>query len=223
MQINPYLFYNGNCEEALKFGFASVCINPNWVTTAAALLKGSPVKVCTVAGFPLGAHVPDIKALEARRSLREGATEIDKVINVGALKGGDVDLVRRDIAGIVEACRERRAVCKVIIETALLSDEEKVRACQLARRARANFVKTSTGYGGGGATAHDVALMAGAVCGTDIGVKASGGIRSAEDARKMIAAGATRLGASAGVKIVSEAKGLTVSDGAAAPSGARQY
>ncbi len=199
------------CEEALKFGFASVCINPNWVTTAAALLKGSPVRVCTVAGFPLGAHVPDIKALEARRALREGATEIDMVINVGALKGGDDDLVRRDIAGIVEACRERRAVCKVIIETALLTDEEKVRACRLAKRARADFVKTSTGFGPGGATAHDVALMSETVRAAGMGVKASGGIRSFADARKMIEAGATRIGASAGIRIVQEATGVTVS------------
>jgi len=200
------------CEEARQYSFASVCLNPSYVGLAARQLKGSPVKVCTVVGFPLGAHAPEIKAMEARRSIREGAKEIDMVINVGALKSGDDDLVYRDIRGVVEACRDGRAICKVIIEAALLTDEEKVRACQLARRAKADYVKTSTGFGPGGATAHDVALMSETVRGAGLGVKAAGGIRSYADAQKMIQAGATRIGASAGVKIVGEASRVTVSE-----------
>lgn len=204
------------CAEAERYGFASVCINPNWVGLAASRLKATPVKICSVVGFPLGAHLPEIKALEARRAIREGAREIDMVINVGALKGGDDETVYRDIRAVTEACLEGRSICKVIIEAALLTDDEKVRACRLAKRAHADFVKTSTGFGPGGATAHDVALMAEAVRGTRIGVKAAGGIRSFEDAQKMIQAGATRLGASAGVKIIKESKGLTVAEGGAA-------
>jgi deoxyribose-phosphate aldolase len=173
---------------------------------AAGCLKGSPVAVCTVAGFPLGAHVPEIKALEARRSIREGATEIDMVINIGALKSGDDDAVYRDIKAVVDACADGRAICKVIIECALLTDDEKVRACKAAKRARADFVKTSTGFSTGGATAADVALMSEAVAGTRMGVKAAGGIRSYEDLRAMVQAGATRIGASAGVQIIKEAK-----------------
>ncbi|HUU97101.1 MAG TPA: deoxyribose-phosphate aldolase [Phycisphaerae bacterium] len=204
------------CDEAKRYGFASVCVNPTFVRLSAERLKGTPVKVCSVAGFPLGAHVPEIKALEARRAIREGAREIDMVINVGALKGGDDELVYRDIRAVTEACMDGGAICKVIIEAALLTDDEKVRACRAAKRARANFVKTSTGFGPGGATAHDVALMAEVVRETRMGVKAAGGIRTYEDAQKMIRAGATRLGASAGVRIMQEAKGLTVSaDGAA--------
>ncbi len=203
------------CAEAARYGFASVCVNPNWVALAGRRLSGTPVKVCSVVGFPLGAHVPEIKALEARRAIRDGAREIDMVINVGALKGGDDELVYRDIRGVAEVCLEGRSLCKTIIEAALLTDEEKVRACRLAKRARADFVKTSTGFGPGGATAHDVALMAEAVRGTKMGIKAAGGIRTLEDARKMIQAGATRLGASAGVKIVQESKGMTVSEGEA--------
>lgn len=204
------------CDEAWQYGFASVCVNPSFVRLAADRLKRSAVRVCSVVGFPLGAHVPEIKALEARRAIREGAREIDMVINVGALKGGDDELVYRDIRIVTEACMDGGAICKVIIEAALLTDEEKVRACQAARRAHADFVKTSTGFGPGGATAHDVALMAEAVKGTRMGVKAAGGIRSYEDAKKMIQAGATRLGASAGVRIIKESKGLTVSESAAA-------
>lgn len=199
------------CTEALQYKFASVCINPCYVRLTADRLKGSGVKVCSVVGFPLGAHVPEIKALEARRAIRDGAEEIDMVINVGVLKGGEDELVYRDIRAVTLACLDGGAICKVIIEAALLTDEEKVRACQAAKRARADFVKTSTGFGPGGATAHDVALMAGAVCGTRMGVKAAGGIRSFEDAQAMIRAGATRLGASASVRIMKEAKGLTVS------------
>ena len=167
--------------------------------------------VCTVAGFPLGAHVPEIKAAEARRSIREGAREIDMVINIGALKGGDDDLVLNDIRAVVDACIDGRATCKVIIECALLTDDEKVRACQLARRARADYVKTSTGFSTGGATARDVALMSEAVRGARMGVKAAGGIRSLEDMKEMVQAGATRIGASAGVQIVKAAKGATIS------------
>ncbi|MCK4657952.1 MAG: deoxyribose-phosphate aldolase [Phycisphaerae bacterium] len=201
------------CAEAQEYGFASVCVNPNWVVLAAKCLKGTPVKVCSVVGFPLGAHVPEIKAMEARRAIREGAREIDMVINVGALKGGDDELVYRDIRAVTDACLEGRSICKVIIEAALLTDEEKTRACLLSKRARANFVKTSTGFGPGGATADDVALMAKAVRGARIGVKASGGIRNYKDAETMIQAGATRLGVSAGVRIIEESKGMTVSEG----------
>jgi deoxyribose-phosphate aldolase len=193
------------CEEALKFEFASVCINPTWVKFAAGLLAGSKVKVCTVVGFPLGATTPDVKAMEARKAIRDGAREIDMVINVGALKSGDDDLVYRDIRLVVDACEDGRALSKVIIETALLSDDEKVRACQAARRARADFVKTSTGFASGGATAADVALMAHVVRGTSMGVKASGGVRNLADLKQMVHAGATRIGASAGVAIVKEA------------------
>lgn len=195
------------CREAADYGFASVCINPSWVKLAADLLKGSSAAVCTVAGFPLGAHVPEVKAMEARRAIREGAREIDMVINIGALKSGDDEAVYRDIKAVVDACYDGRAICKVIIECALLTDDEKVRACRIARRARADFVKTSTGFASSGATAHDVALMAEAVHGARMGVKAAGGIRSYEDVKKMVEAGATRIGASAGVQIIKEAKG----------------
>ncbi len=207
------------CAEAAASGFATVCINPCWVKLAAECLKGSSVKVCSVVGFPLGANATETKVLEARRAIRDGAREIDMVINVGALKGRDDELVYRDIRGVVEACDDGRAISKVIIETALLSDDEKVRACQAAKRARADFVKTSTGFGPGGATSHDVALMSQTVAGTGMGVKASGGIRSFEDAKKMIEAGATRIGASAGVKIVKEAQGAPAPAAAPSPKG----
>ncbi len=201
------------CAEAEEFQFASVCVNPNHVHRAAQFLGTSKVRVCSVVGFPLGAHVPEIKALEARRAIRDGAREIDMVINIGALKSGDDQLVFRDIRAVVDACQEGRALCKVILETVFLDDDQIVRACRAAKKARADFVKTSTGFGGGGATAHDVALMADTVREARMGVKASGGIRTYEDAQKMIQAGATRLGASAGVKILQEARGVTVSDG----------
>jgi len=203
-----------------------VCINPSYVRHAANQLKGTTVKVCTVAGFPLGTHVPEIKAMEARRSIREGAQEIDMVINIGALKSGDDDWVFRDIKAVTDACIDGRAICKVIIECALLTDDEKVRACQIARRARADFVKTSTGFSTGGATAADVALMTQAVAGTRMGVKAAGGIRSYDDLKKMVAAGATRIGASAGVAIVKEATGVTESKSppaASASTGGSKY
>lgn len=194
------------CREAEQFRFASVCINPTWVKRAASNLRGTGVPVCTVIGFPLGATTSEIKATEARKALRDGAREVDMVINVGALKSGDQELVYNDIAKVVDAAHEVGATCKVILETALLTDEEKVIASALAKRAKADFVKTSTGFGPGGATVYDVALMRETV-GPDMGVKASGGVRTADDAEDMIAAGATRIGASAGVQIVSGTEG----------------
>lgn len=190
------------CGEAVQHRFAAVCFNPVWIRRAAQNLKGSGVKIASVVGFPLGASTPRIKAAEARQALRDGASEIDMVLNIGALKARDYDLVKRDIGGVVDACREVGALCKVILETVLLSDEEKVVASRLSKAAKAHFVKTSTGFGGGGATVYDVALMREAV-GPVLGVKASGGMKTAEDAQKMIAAGATRIGASAGVQMVS--------------------
>lgn len=194
------------CDEAKQYEFASVCINPTWVKRAADRLKGTPVVTCTVIGFPLGANTTAIKAMEARRSLREGAREVDMVINVGALKSGDYELVKDDIAKVAEAAHEVGGLCKVILETALLTDEEKVIASSLAKEAKADFVKTSTGFGPGGATVYDVALMRETV-GPDMGVKASGGVRTAEDVEDMIAAGASRIGASAGVQIVGGGEG----------------
>jgi deoxyribose-phosphate aldolase len=195
------------CEEAVQFGFASVCVNPAWVKRAAEFLKGSSVPVCTVIGFPLGATLPDVKAFEARRSIFNGAREVDMVINIGALKSGDDCLVEDDIKAVVEAAHENGILCKVIIETALLTDEEKVRACLASKNAGADFVKTSTGFAKGGATAADVALMRRTV-GKGLGVKASGGVKGIEDARAMFEAGATRIGASVGVKIAQEASGV---------------
>ncbi|HEX3600062.1 MAG TPA: deoxyribose-phosphate aldolase [Lacipirellulaceae bacterium] len=200
------------CQEAKEFGFASVCVNPYHVRHCASLLCGSSVKVCTVIGFPLGANVSETKALEARRAIRDGATEVDMVINIGALKSGQDDVVYRDIRAVVDAAMDGGAICKVILETSLLNDDEKTRGCLAARRARADFVKTATGFGPGGATAEDVALMSRAVSGTKMGVKASGGIRNLQDAEQMIRAGATRIGASAGVRIVKESQGATFSD-----------
>jgi deoxyribose-phosphate aldolase len=194
------------CYEARKFNFAAVCVNPTHVKLCTQLLQGSPVHVCTVVGFPLGATPPEVKAYEAQQSIDDGATEVDMVINVGALKSKDYALVERDIASVARTCHAGRAILKVIIEAALLTDEEKVIACQLAKAAGADFVKTSTGFGPGGATVHDVALMRRAV-GSGMGVKAAGGIKSFEDAQAMVAAGATRIGASAGIRIVQEAKG----------------
>ena len=191
------------CSEAKQYGFAAVCINPTWVHRAAENLRGTDVAVASVIGFPFGAATSEVKALEARRAIRDGAREIDMVINVGRLKSGMHDMVRDEIAKISAVCHEVGAINKVIIETALLTDEEKVIACQLARQAKADMVKTSTGYASGGATVFDVALMRETV-GPKMGVKAAGGIRTAEDVQDMIAAGATRIGASAGVKIVRE-------------------
>jgi deoxyribose-phosphate aldolase len=189
------------CFEARKYGFASVCINPTWVELCAKLLEGSSVKVCTVIGFPLGATSPEVKTFETINAIEHGATEIDMVINIGALKARDHELVARDIRGVVMAAHARGAIVKVIIEAALLNDEEKTIACLLSKEAEADFVKTSTGFASGGATVHDVALMRKAV-GAEMGVKAAGGVRTYEDAEKMVKAGATRIGASAGVKII---------------------
>ena len=189
------------CFEARKYGFASVCVNPTWVSLCAELLKGSPVKVCTVIGFPLGATSSETKVFETETAIRQGATEIDMVINIGALKARDLDLVAKDIRGVVNAAHSRGAIVKVIIEAALLNNEEKTIASLLSKEAGADFVKTSTGFASGGATVHDVELMRKTV-GPQMGVKAAGGVRTFEDAQNMIKAGATRIGASAGVKII---------------------
>jgi deoxyribose-phosphate aldolase len=193
------------CREAREFRFATVCVNPTWVSLCASLLQGSAVGVCSVVGFPLGATTPDVKQYETRRAVFDGAREIDMVINVGALKSGDVRLVERDIEAVASVCRDAGAVSKVIIEAALLSDEEKATACTLAKVAGADYVKTSTGFGPGGATVADVALMR-RVVGPEMGVKAAGGVRDLAGLQAMVAAGATRVGASAGVKIVREAR-----------------
>jgi deoxyribose-phosphate aldolase len=189
------------CYEARKYQFASVCVNPTHVKLCAELLQGTSVKVCTVIGFPLGASSPEVKAFEAETAIQDGATEIDMVINIGALKAGDHTLVAQDIREVVRAAHAHNVLVKVIIETALLTEEEKVQACLFSKEAGADFVKTSTGFSGGGATVEDVALMR-RVIGPDMGVKASGGVSDFDDAKSMVAAGATRLGASAGVKIV---------------------
>ncbi len=205
------------CYEARKHGFASVCVNPTHVKLCAELLKGSAVKVCTVIGFPLGATPPEVKAFEAGQAIDEGASEIDMVINIGAIKARDYEMAVRDVRAVVRASHANAALVKVIIEAALLTDEEKIAACLIAKEAGADFVKTSTGFGPGGATAADVALMR-KVVGPGMGVKAAGGIRNLADAQKLIEAGATRIGASAGVKIVAEAGG-SPQPAAAAPSG----
>jgi deoxyribose-phosphate aldolase len=189
------------CYEARKHEFASVCVNPSYVKLCADLLKDTDVLVCTVVGFPLGATSAEAKVFETQKAVRDGATEVDMVINVGALKSRDYEVVERDIAGIAAACHAGGAILKVIIEAALLSDEEKVAACQLAKVAGADYVKTSTGFGPGGATPEDVALMR-RVVGSEMGVKAAGGIKTTADARRMIEAGASRIGASASIKIV---------------------
>src|ERR671916_229220 len=203
------------CEEAARHGFASVCVNPTWVRAAACHLRGSGVAVCTVVGFPLGATLADVKAYEARRAIFDGAREVDMVINIGALKSGDDCAVEDDIRAVAQVAHEYDAICKVIIETALLTDDEKVRACQAAKKAGADFVKTSTGFSKGGATVADVALMRRTV-GSEMGVKAAGGVRGLEDARAMVEAGATRIGASVGVKIAQEASGIKTNTSAAA-------
>ena len=194
------------CREAAQFHFATVCVNPAWVALAASLLRGSGVGICSVVGFPLGATTADVKHYETRRAIFDGATEIDMVINIGALKSGDLKTVERDIAAVVGPCREANVISKVILEVVLLSDDEKIAGCTLAKAAGADFVKTSTGFASGGATAHDVALMR-RVVGADMGVKAAGGVRDYEGLKAMVAAGATRVGASAGVKIVQESQG----------------
>ncbi len=194
------------CHEAREHGFATVCVNSARVPLAAELLRDSGVAVCAVVGFPLGASLPAAKAFEAQRAIAAGAAEIDMVLNIGALKDGDLATLLDDVRAVVAACHERGAVCKVILETALLTDAEKVVACVVSREAGADYVKTSTGFGGGGATVADVALMRRAV-GPDLGVKASGGVRTYADVQAMVAAGATRIGASAGVAIVQGEQG----------------
>jgi len=205
------------CEEATRFGFASVCVNPWNVAQAAELVRGTDVKVCTVVGFPLGATLPQVKIYETDESIKLGAQEIDMVINIGALKSGLDDVVESDIRGVVEASHCGGAICKVILETALLTVEEKVRASVAAKNAGADFVKTSTGFSSGGATAEDVRLMR-AVVGGEIGIKAAGGVRSLEDLKKMVAAGATRIGASASVKILEQARGNPAQQASARPA-----
>jgi deoxyribose-phosphate aldolase len=192
------------CEEARQYSFASVCVNPYWVPLAASALAGSSVKVCTVVGFPLGANATAIKVAETKEAVQAGAQEIDMVLNIGELRGGNNDAVRQDIQAVTEAAHRANAIVKVILETALLDDQQKAVACTLAKNAGAEFVKTSTGFSTHGATASDVALMRKTV-GPDMGVKASGGIRTLEDLKSMVAAGATRIGASAGVKILEAA------------------
>jgi deoxyribose-phosphate aldolase len=195
------------CQEAASLKFATACVNPTWVALAVRLLRHTAVRVCSVVGFPLGATTPDVKQFEARRAIFDGAAEIDMVANIGALKSGDLRLVERDVEGVTAACRDGGALSKVIIEAALLTDEEKVAACAIAKAAGAEYVKTSTGFGPGGATAADVALMR-RVVGPDIGVKAAGGVGDFETVKALVQAGATRIGASAGVKIVQESRGV---------------
>ena len=194
------------CREAAEFGFATVCVNPCWVALASRLLKGSPSGVCSVVGFPLGATTPDVKHYETRRAIFDGAAEVDTVINIGALKSGDLRLVERDIEAVTAPCREAGVVSKVIIEAAYLTDEEKVTATTIVKAAGADFVKTSTGFGPGGATVADVALLR-RVVGAGMGVKAAGGVRDFAALDAMVRAGATRIGASAGIRIVQQARG----------------
>lgn len=193
------------CEEARKFNFASVCVNPSFVPLCVELLKDSGVKVCTVIGFPLGSTTTEVKRFEAEQAIENGAREVDMVINIGRLKAGEYDYVFNDIYQIVQTAGKHRVISKVILETALLTDDEKIKACLLVKKAGADFVKTSTGFSKGGATVGDVALMK-YVVGAGIGVKASGGIRSREEAEALVASGADRIGASASVKIVTGEK-----------------
>jgi deoxyribose-phosphate aldolase len=210
------------CMEARKYNFASVCINPSYVKLCSDLLRGSPVKVCCVIGFPLGATIPEVKVIETRMAIENGASEIDMVINIGALKARDSALVARDIRGVVTTAHAAGALVKVIIEACLLTDEEKVLACLLSKEAGADFVKTSTGFSTGGATVQDIILMRQTV-GPEMGVKAAGGIHSREDAEKLVKAGATRIGASAGIKIVGAAAPESQFQPAAQPAAAKSY
>jgi deoxyribose-phosphate aldolase len=194
------------CAEARQYGFANVCVNPCWVPVAAEDLTGSAVKVCTVVGFPLGANATEVKSFETGVAMAEGALEIDMVLNIGSLRSGKTDAVREDIIAVVDTAHLGGAIVKVILETALLTHEQKVEACELALSAGADFVKTSTGFAASGATAEDVALMR-QVVGPAMGVKASGGVRNLDDLKKMVAAGATRIGTSAGVKIIEATAG----------------
>ncbi|REJ10629.1 deoxyribose-phosphate aldolase [Halobacillus trueperi] len=195
------------CEEAKEQNFASVCVNPHWVSYCAELLEGTDVKVCTVIGFPLGATTKETKAFETKQAIEKGATEVDMVINIGELKSGNKQLVQQDIEAVVREA-EGKAIVKVIIETSLLTEDEKVAACELAKAAGADFVKTSTGFSGGGATVEDISLMRKTV-GPEMGVKASGGVRDYEGAKAMIEAGATRIGASSGIAIVNGEQGTS--------------
>lgn len=194
------------CREAIQFKFATVCVNPFWVALAARVLANSGVGVCSVVGFPLGATAADVKGYEAQRAIFDGAREIDMVINVGALRSGDIRVVARDIEAVTMPCRGSGVLSKVIIEAALLTDDEKVTICTIAKAAGADYVKTSTGFGPGGATVADIALMR-QVVGGDMGIKAAGGVRDLDTLKAMVTAGATRIGTSAGVKIVQEARG----------------
>lgn len=203
------------CREAAEFKFATVCVNPTWVALCARLLANTSVGVCSVVGFPLGATTADVKGYEAQRTIFDGAREVDMVINIGALKSGELRVVERDIEAVTTPCRNCGVLSKVIIEAALLTDDEKVTACTLAKAAGADYVKTSTGFGPGGATAADVALMR-RVVGAEMGVKAAGGVRDLEGLKAMVAAGATRVGASAGVKIVQQARGEKTTSGVSA-------
>jgi len=204
------------CREAAEFGFATVCVNPCWVALAARLLRGTKSAACSVVGFPLGATTPDVKHYETRRAIFDGAAEIDMVINIGALKSGDLRVVERDIEAVTAPCRDARVLSKVIIEASYLTDQEKITASTLAKAAGADFVKTSTGFGPGGATVADVALMR-RVVGADMGVKAAGGVKDFASLEAMVAAGATRVGASAGVRIVQQSRGASTT--APAPTG----
>jgi deoxyribose-phosphate aldolase len=206
------------CEEAIDYGFASVCVNPWNVSQAAELVRGTEVRVCAVVGFPLGATLPIVKEFEAGEALKAGAQEIDMVINVGALKSGQEALAEADIRGVADASHRAGALCKVILETAVLTREEKVRGSLLAKKAGADFVKTSTGFGPGGATAEDVRLIRETI-GSGTGIKAAGGVRTLEDLRKMVEAGATRIGTSSGVKIIEQLRGANPA-GSADSSGA---
>jgi deoxyribose-phosphate aldolase len=206
------------CDEARQYQFASVCVNPTHVHLCADLLKGSGVKVCTVIGFPLGANTTAVKVFEAKTAIQEGANEVDMVINIGALKAGEYNLVLNDIREVAEEAHAGDAIAKVIIETVFLTDDEIVKVCQLAKEAGADFVKTSTGFSGGGANVHDIELMRRTV-GPEMGVKASGGVHNLAEARALVAAGATRIGASAGVKIVQEEAGLVSTDSSSSAKG----
>jgi deoxyribose-phosphate aldolase len=206
------------CEEALQYQFASVCVNPWNVAQASELLRGSAIKVCTVVGFPLGATLPEAKVFEAQKSIERGAQEIDMVINIGALKSGQLDRVEADIQGVVAASHQGGAICKVIIETCLLTRDEKIQASLAAKNAGADFVKTSTGFSTAGATPEDVRLIRETI-GAHTGIKAAGGVRTLEDLQKMVQAGATRIGASAGVKIIQQLRSGKSPAASGAPSG----
>jgi deoxyribose-phosphate aldolase len=210
------------CEEAIDSGFATVCVNPWNVSQAAELVRGSEVRVCAVVGFPLGATLPIVKEFEAGEALKAGAQDIDMVINVGALKSGQEALAEADIRGVADASHRAGALCKVILETALLTREEKVRGSLLAKKAGADFVKTSTGFGPGGATVEDVRLIRETI-GSGTGIKAAGGVRTLEDLRKMVEAGATRIGTSSGVKIIEQLRGANPAGGADSSGASGKY